>query len=157
MYYYKATVRLNGNTMNEVVKILSAPELLVLQFVHGGDAITNVRYIKQAKVRMMDEKQRLQSLYDNALLKREQSIDNIFGALGVLPDRLPEHLMERYGLFDDSEINEEDIMNVARQKSKDPSVRMNQPKDQVEFDREETVFSEAEVDVADLMRQTYGT
>ena len=152
MYYYKTTIRLNGNTMNEVVKIVSAPELLVLQFVHGGDAVVNAKEIKQVRVSPMKEKDRLKALYDNALIKRKQSIDNIFGALGVLPDRLPEHLMERYGLFDDSEINEEDIMNVARQKSKDPSVRMNQPKDQVEFDREETVFSEAEVDVADLMR-----
>ena len=151
MYYYKTTLRLNGSTVNEVVKIVSAPELLVLQYVHGSDAITRVKYVKQAKVRMMEEKQRLKALYDNALVKREQSIDSIFGALGVLPDRLPEHLLEQFGLFGDSEIDEEDIVSIARQKSKDPSIRMNQPKNQVEFDREATVFSAVEVDVADLM------
>lgn len=151
MYYYKTTIRLNGNTMNEVVKIVSAPELLVLQFVHGGDAVVNAKEIKQVRVSPMEEKDRLKALYDNALIKRKQSIDNIFGALGVLPDRLPDHLLERFDIYDDSEIDESDIVNVARQKSKDPSIRMNEPKNQVELDREQTVLSDDEVNVADIM------
>jgi len=151
MYYYKTTIRLNGNTMNEVVKIVSAPELLVLQFVHGGDAVVNAKEIKQVRVSPMKEKDRLKALYDNALIKRKQSIDNIFGALGVLPDRLPDHLLERFDIYDDSEIDESDIVNVARQKSKDPSIRMNEPKNQVELDREQTVLSDDEVNVADIM------
>ena len=151
MYYYKTTIRLNGNTMNEVVKIVSAPELLVLQFVHGGDAVVNAKEIKQVRVSPMKEKDRLKALYDNALIKRKQSIDSIFGALGVLPDRLPDHLLERFDIYDDSEIDESDIVNVARQKSKDPSIRMNEPKNQVELDREQTVLSDDEVNVADIM------
>ena len=151
MYYYKTTIRLGGNTMNEVVKIVSAPEFLVLQFVHGGDALLNVSEVKQARINMMEEKQRLQACYDNALGKRKQSIDNIFGALGVLPDRLPQQTMERFGLYADSEIDETDIVEVARQKSKDPSVRMNDPKNQVEYDRQNNIVSDQEVNVADLM------
>ena len=46
MYYYKVTLRLGGNTMNEVQKIVSAPEFLVLRFVHGPDALTDVTEIK---------------------------------------------------------------------------------------------------------------
>lgn len=150
MYYYKATVRLNGNTMNEVVKRMSAPELLVLQYVHGTDAIVNVEEIGQQKTRSIEEKQRLKGLYEQALVKREQSIDRIFGALGTLPDRLPEELLERFQIWDD-DVDEDDILAVARKNSKNKSDNINQPKNQIEADRKANVLPAEDVNVADLL------
>ena len=87
MHFYKTILRLDGSTMNEVVKIVSAPELLVLQFIHGGDACTRVEEVKNVKIDMLDEKQRLKVTYESALARREQSIDREW--CGILPGRRP--------------------------------------------------------------------
>lgn len=101
MHYYKTTLRLSGSTMNEVVKTVSAPELLILQYIHGPDACTRVEEIKNEKVNLFGEKDRLKRLYNSALARQEQSIDNIFGALGTLPERLQPELLERFDIYDD--------------------------------------------------------
>lgn len=98
MYYYETTLRLSGNTMNEVVKTVSAPEFLVLQFIHGPDALVKVSELADKPLSLSAEKNRLKETYEMALVKREQSIDGIFGALGVLPSRLPGDLLEQLNI-----------------------------------------------------------
>lgn len=96
MYYYKTTLSLSGNVQNQVLKTVSAPEFLVLQYIHGDDAPFNVVEIHNIKISMIEEKERLRNLYDGALKKSEQSVSSIFGALGTLPERLPVEVLERY-------------------------------------------------------------
>lgn len=100
MHYYKGKIRLNGSVNNEVWKVVSAPELLILQFIHGEDAVSNVEEVRNDKIDLFREKNRLKEVYNKALHKKdEQSIDKIFGALGTLPERLPEHQLRRFDIF----------------------------------------------------------
>lgn len=143
MHYYKGKIRLNGSLNNEVWKVVSAPELLILQFIHGEDAVSNVEEVKNNKLDLYMEKNRLKEMYDKALHKKnEQSIDKIFGALGTLPERLPEHQLRRYNIFgEDLEIF-------------DPKSLKNKGKDldrQQEEDNLNSVRSTDEVNFADLM------
>ncbi len=146
MQYYKAKVRLSGSTMNEVQKVLSAPEILVLQYIHGVDAIVQVKHAKTAQINLREEKQRLKSLYDQALVKREQSIDTIFGPLGSVPEQLPSDLVERFGMVD-----EDDVISVAKSVTKsDKKQNHSQTMTQLEEERIEQVIPQDEVDLEDL-------
>ncbi len=109
MQYYKAKVRLGGSTMNEVEKVLSAPEVLILQFIHGIDALVNVVTSHKKAMDPREEKERLRAKYDQALVKRKQSIDTIFGPLGSVPDELPFDMLERFDIVD-----EDDVIAVAK-------------------------------------------
>ena len=151
MYHYKITLRLGGSPMNEVVKTVTAPELLVLQFVHGTDAIADVEELKNEKINYVQEKSRLKRLYDMSLTKRDQSIDNIFGALGTVPDRIPPELLERYNIEGDIPmITDGDILALAGKKTrfKDKPASVKTPK---EIEREQKVTPASEVNLADLM------
>jgi hypothetical protein len=144
MQYFKATVRLSGSTMNEVEKILSAPEILILQFIHGGDAITRVKFLKSEAIDLREEKDRLRGLYDSALKKREQSIDTIFGPLGSVVEKLPQEQMELFGLVD-----EEDIFAVAKSATKvDKSGR--EPQTQTQANRLDHIVQPEEVSFNDI-------
>lgn len=102
MHYYNVTIRLSGNTQSEIRKTVSAPELLLLEFIHGEGACVNAEEIKNVKINMLKEKNRLRELYDMGLARLNQSVDNIFGALGKLPERLPQELLERYNIYSDA-------------------------------------------------------
>lgn len=146
MQYYKAKVRLGGSTMNEVEKVLSAPEILVLQYIHGVDAIVQVKHAKTAQINLREEKQRLKGLYDQALVKREQSIDTIFGPLGSVPEQLPSDLVERFGMVD-----EDDVISVAKSVTKsDKKANHSQTMTQLEEERIERVIPQDEVNLEDL-------
>ena len=138
MYYYKVTLRLGGNTMNEVQKIVSAPEFLVLRFVHGPDSLTDVTEIKNDPSNFAQEKARLKEKYDMALVKKDQSIDSIFGALGVLPARLPYEDLDFYGI---------DPREKPSHKVDDHKL----PKTEQELQNENKFVPTEEVSVADLM------
>lgn len=118
MQYYSAKIRLSGSPMNEVQKIFSVPEILVLQYIHGVDSVVNVKFHEQKIVNLREEKERLKSLYNMALVKRDQSIDKIFGPLGTVPEILPTDLVERFGvdLFEDED--GADVIAVAKQITK---------------------------------------
>lgn len=109
MQYYKAKLRLSGNTMNEVREVWSAPEILILQYLHGVEALSEVVPVRNEKVNLRDFKNNLKAKYDPALVKREQSIDNIFGPLGTVPEKLPDDLMDHYDIVD-----EDDVISVAK-------------------------------------------
>lgn len=146
MQYYKAKIRLSGSTMNEVEKILSAPEVLVLQYIHGVDAIVNVSFHEEKRINLREEKDRLKSIYDQALIKREQSIDTIFGPLGSVPEQLPSDLVERFGMVD-----EDDVISVAKNVTKmDKRANHSQMMTQNEQDRVDSVIPAEEVALEDL-------
>lgn len=138
MYYYKVTLRLGGNTMNEVQKVVSAPEFLVLRFVHGPDSLTDVTEIKNDPSNFAQEKARLKEVYDMALVKKDQSIDSIFGALGVLPARIPHELLDFYGI---------DPKGLPTARPDDHKL----PKTEQELQNENKFVPTEEVSVADLM------
>lgn len=135
--------------MNEVQKVLSAPEILILQYIHGVDSIVDVEKSKTEKIKLLEEKARLKGLYDQALVKRETSVDAIFGPLGSVPEELPGELLERYDIVD-----EDDILSVAKsatrnEKASDRTQRL--PETQVQADRLETFVPNNEVSMADIM------
>lgn len=128
MQYYNIKLRLNGSTSNEVFKTVSAPELLVLQYIHGSDAVVNVDYDHtDRKLSNTEEKLRLKATYDQALIKREQSIDGIFGALGILPAQLPDEVMEMFGIVTDPN-DAIEVAKAATRKSKNYSAKVEREK-----------------------------
>ena len=135
--------------MNEVRKILSAPEILVLQYIHGVDALVKVSFQREERINLRQEKERLKGLYDQALVKRDQSIDTIFGPLGAVPERLPEDLVERFGMGD--MVDEDDVLAVAKQVTQaDKRTDHSQMMTQNEQERVDRVIPAAEVNLADL-------
>lgn len=146
MQYYKAKVRLAGSTMNEVEKIFSAPEILVLQYIHGVDAIGSVTFHEEKRTNLREEKERLKGMYDQALVKRDQSIDTIFGPLGSVPERLPEDLFERFGMVED-----DDVLAVAKAVTQaDKRSNHSQMMTQNEQDRMDRVIPAEQVALEDL-------
>lgn len=146
MHFYKAKIRLAGSTMNEVEKILSAPEILVLQYIHGVDAVVGVSFHSQEQINLREEKGRLKGLYDQALVKRDQSIDTIFGPLGSVPEQLPSDLAERFGMVD-----EDDVLEVAKSVTKmDKRANHSQTMTQNEQDNLDRVIPAEEVNLQDL-------
>lgn len=155
MHYYKTTLRLSGSTLNEVVKIVSAPELLILQFMHGPDATTRVKEIKNEKINLFQEKGRLRDLYESGLKRQDQSIDKIFGALGTLPERLPPELLEQYDIYNDPmtmvdpNVELEKVKDAARSGKVDKNDQS--AKTQTEVDNLNRVIPAEEVNIGDLM------
>lgn len=146
MQYYKAKVRLAGSTMNEIEKVFSAPEILVLQYIHGVDAVMNVSFHEERRVNLREEKERLKGVYDQALVKRDQSIDTIFGPLGSVPEQLPSDLVERFGMVD-----EDDVISVAKNVTQmDKRANHFQNMSQNEQDRMDRVIPAEEVSLQDL-------
>lgn len=148
MQYYSAKVRLSGSPMNEVRDVFSAPQILIMQYIHGVDAIVEVKKIKEEKINMREYKDTLKALYDPGLVKREQSVDKIFGALGQLPTKLPDELLERFDIVD-----EDDVIAVAKASTRNDKNAQahHQPKSQLESDRLNTEVPDAEVDVNSIM------
>ncbi len=142
MHYYKTKLRLSGSTLNEVWKVVSAPELLLLQFIHGQDATIEVKEIKNERIDLYAEKTRLKDLYNKSLIKREQTVDNIFGALAGLPERLPEEHLRKFN------IRNEPL--AIFDKDRIAKVEQGQ-KDQEQLDNLNRVQSSEEVNLADLM------
>lgn len=154
MHYYKISLKLNGNTLNEVPKIATTPELLILQYIHGMDAICRVEEIKNETVDQFEEKKRLRDIYDVALMRKEQSVDKIFGAFGLLPERLPAELIKKFDIFDDplSEYNPADMsgpdLNAMKNKKR---ASARQGGTQEAADNESRIIPEEEVNTGDLM------
>lgn len=150
MQYYSAKLRLGGNPLNEVRGVYSAPEVLILQYIHGVDSLLEMKKVKEERMNLREYKDLLKMKYDSALIKREQSVDKIFGALGQIPVKLPDHLLEQYGLID-----EDDLIAVAKSVTQaDKNERKGdsrQPKNDLEVHRVETLVPQNEVSMADIM------
>ena len=145
MQYYSAKLRLSGSPMNEVRDVFSAPEVLIMQYIHGVDAVVELKKVKDEKVNMGEFKQTLKGKYDQALTKRDQSIDKIFGALGQLPTKLPDDLLEMHGIID-----EDDVIAVAKAATKaDKNTYL--PQNDLEQRRVDTIVPANEVDLSNIM------
>ena len=136
--------------MTEVVKVVTAPEFLILQYIHGSDALHKVEEVKNEKINLAKEKDRLRYLYSRALKKKEQSIDNIFGALGNLPNRLPDNLIEQFNLNEEglTLIDPNEIKKAAKAKNRSEKKTIKTDK---EVENESRIANSDEVNVADLM------
>lgn len=134
--------------MNEVREVYSAPQILIMQYIHGVDAITEVKSVKSEDINMREYKEQLKAMYDPALVKREQSIDKIFGALGQLPTRLPEDLLEKFDIVD-----EDDVIAVAKSVTRsDKNAQLpHNSTTQVEQDRLDKIVPPSEIDMSKLM------
>ncbi len=86
MQYYAGKVRLGGSPLNEVPKdALSAPEVIILQHIHGSDAIVDLRPVKSGRVESLAAlRDELDMKYRPALASRNLSITHLFG-----PDHQP--------------------------------------------------------------------
>lgn len=148
MQFYSAKVRLAGSPMNEVRDVFSAPQILIMQYLHGVDAISDLKKVREEKLNMGEYKSTLKAMYDPALVKRDQSIDKIFGALGQLPTKLPDDLLERHDIVD-----EDDVIAVAKQTTRNDKNAQSSyhPQTQLEADRLETMVPQNEVNVDDIL------
>ena len=131
--------------MNEVRDVYSAPEILILQYIHGVDAITDIKKARKEPTNTREHKSLLKSKYDQALVKRDQSIDKIFGALGDLPNVLPDHILEENDIVD-----EDDVIAIAKSATK-AEKRNNAPKNLTQQNNIDSFVPEDEVDLDDLM------
>ena len=61
---------------------------------------------KNEKVNLNEEKERLRVLYDQALNRRKQSIDSIFGPLGQVPEVLSDSILEHNDIIDEEKDDE---------------------------------------------------
>lgn len=143
MQYYNIKLRLDGNTMNEVRKEVSAPEILILQFIHGVDSISEVEKTRIVDMNLRKYKAELKGKYDQALVKRETSVDAIFGPLGQVPTVLPDDFNEQFDIVD-----EDDILSVAKSVTKQD--KNNLITNQAEADRMDAVIPASQVDLNEL-------
>lgn len=145
MQYYSIKLRLSGSPMNEVRNVFSAPEILILQYIHGVDAVSEIKKVRQDKINMREHKDSLKARYDMALVKRDQSVDKIFGALGQLPTVLPDQVLEANDIVD-----EDDILAVAKSVTK--AEKNNYiPKTSTEQLNVDRIVPANEVDMNDIM------
>jgi hypothetical protein len=93
MDVYKAKVRLTGSMLNEVRREeLTAPEILLLQRIHGGDAVLEIEKTGTAKVNHREERERLYLGYRAAINNKTQThfVEELFGPNHMdLPTSVP--------------------------------------------------------------------
>jgi hypothetical protein len=58
-----AEILLNGNLQHSVVRVVSAPEVIVLRDIHGNDAVINVSDVSSVKRSNNEELDRLKLYY----------------------------------------------------------------------------------------------
>lgn len=145
MQFYSAKLRLSGSPLNEVRDVYSAPEILLMQFLHGKDAVTEVKPVKTESMNLREYKEVLKAKYNPSLIRKEQSIDKIFGALAQLPVVLPDDLLERFDIID-----EDDVIAVAKsvtKSNKDYDSKISNK----EALRLDTLVPDSHVDMNDIM------
>jgi len=77
------TVAIGGDVRAIVPKpFVSVPEILLLQSIHGNDAVTNIKVIKTQDATSEEERDRLGSLYG------DDKVVGIFNQFGDLPETL---------------------------------------------------------------------
>jgi hypothetical protein len=121
MRAYSCTVYLNGEIKNQVPKVMTAPEIYIMRWLHGADAVVNIEpfgeyaeYRKEERWTNRQERERLQTEYDE-YLSRERggrqpiTVDDMFGRMQRLPVAL-----EEFEDDDDYEDDEQARRAVAR-------------------------------------------
>ena len=81
--YCSCTVAIGGDVRAIVPKpVVSVPEILMLQAIHGADAVTNIKVIETQDVSSEEERDRLGNLYGDG------KVVEIFNQFGDLPGTL---------------------------------------------------------------------
>ena len=81
--YCSCTVAIGGDVRAIVPKpVVSVPEILMLQSIHGEDAVTNIKVIETQDVTSEQERDRLGNLYGDG------KVVSIFSQFGDLPENL---------------------------------------------------------------------
>lgn len=87
MQICNCTVALGGDMAMVVVKErVTVPELMILRAVHGEDSVRNIDVIENADVDDVEERTRLQLIYNNP----EGIVRDTVGLTGALPEDLAE-------------------------------------------------------------------
>ena len=90
MKYYTAKIRLNGRTENEVLRHnLSAPEVILLNVIHGGAAIAKLEETGDTAFSTTQHRQERKRLEDTYGRKKEiaDEIQRLFGGVtSMLPE-----------------------------------------------------------------------
>lgn len=93
MDFYKAKIRLAGNMLNEVRREgMTAPEIMLLQKIHGGDAVVEIEKTGNESMNHQAERQRLYIEYPAAINvdAKRHYVEELFGPNHVdLPTSVP--------------------------------------------------------------------
>lgn len=87
MKLYDCKLRLAGNVMHEVFKgSVTAPEIEIFRFVHGEDAVVDIKEVDDVKRSSAEERSRLKQIYANpemlnskALKQKQDMLRSLFG------------------------------------------------------------------------------
>lgn len=90
MEFCSVSVRLGGRPDHVVAnKVVSVPEIKLLQYIHGEDAVTDIIPTENRNVTSADERERLKQAYEPAQVEEQRNIvARVFGPMGPLPQRL---------------------------------------------------------------------
>lgn len=90
MRQYTVNVRLNGKmTHVQTGKVVTVPEIAVLNLVHGSDAVQITGRAPDVDRTDADERDRLRKRYDTPSPDSEPIVDKLFGGpIGRLPTKL---------------------------------------------------------------------
>ena len=95
MKFYNAKIRINGSLLHEVIRQrLTAPEVILLNTIHGGSAIVSLQDAGTKAFAPRDhrmERRRLEDKYGQGGQKQKHlaMIRNLFGAIaGALPEEV---------------------------------------------------------------------
>ena len=84
MQTYSALIRLSGSRDNEVRQSgLTAPEMHMLEYIHGPDSVGDVQPLGEIECDMTEERQRLVLVY--GLDEDTPRVHKVFGVAGALP------------------------------------------------------------------------
>ena len=90
----KCTVAIGGDIRSVVPKTQVTPaEIMLLQSIHGADAVTNIRVVGELDATMDQERNRLGSFY------KDEKVVSMFNQFGDLPAtleaaRIPDELLD---------------------------------------------------------------
>lgn len=108
MECFNATIRLEGNPLNEVAKRgLTVPEIVILRRLHGDDAVVKLEHVGTVEdMDNFEERERLSYEYDAGLKNLHEdaktSVEKMFGGdYNPLPQKLRDYRGDRTDIVTD--------------------------------------------------------
>ncbi len=128
MQRYNCKVLCGGSRYNEVRKFdLTAPEILILRYVHGHDNITEVRPSVKKPIKNQELRADLEHRYTRALskMKPPRNMETMFGMPHMM---LPEYLPDMEMPVQEAAPSEMAVPDLSDQKDEDaPRPRRGRP------------------------------
>ena len=90
MQFCTASVRVGGSPSHVVTnKLVSVPEIRLLQAIHGEDAVVDIVPLENRAVTSEAERERLRLAYEPKNVEEQAGVVNrVFGPMGALPQTL---------------------------------------------------------------------